>query len=851
MGGFFMRKIKVTRLLSCLLAVLFAIPAAVICAPKTYAADGADAFIAVAASEINYYEEENGYTKYGVAYAQPNLEKWDCAFLCWCAREAGLSSDLIPNYTDVLALQSFYKSQGLYHVSYAHGSDYSPKPGDIAFFSLTSATNALTSCGLVTKVSAGIITVVEGNCPNRVRENTYDFYNKAIIGFASPAYLPSSASARTVEPGAKTYAPGIYSLNDDMNLRQSASLNAAVLTVIPSGTVVLVDKVNGEWGHTTHEGKEGWMSLNFSTVIGDAESKYLIGKYRTDYNMNFRSTAAELDNNIVGMIPLGTVITVTEISGTWGKTTYGGKTGWVSLVYCTQYTPGNNEPVTTPQTGENAEVDWLVIDISRHNAVGNFNWAKMKAAGLQGVIIRVGGRGYGPAKELYDDTAFYQHYLGAKAAGLHVGAYFFSYALSEKEALEEAQMTINILRSCNAQLDMPVYIDMEDYAESDDEDHQHYNAGRAVCTKVADTFCKKIKEAGYYPGIYTNISFSRDLLDVSVFEGRAVWVAQYNSVCTFTLCRYGMWQYTNMGKLNGYTGQYLDMNRCYVNYPALIAGTATNPGHTDPNPTPARPEEPTTNPNTPDTTPTVQRDWELTKAATCTEDGIESIFSGEQLYMKRTVRAQHGTPVNCVLRNNSVTLTAGQSYDVKANAEQFYDETNAAYAARCDEVKNNGGCLFSYCPTCGEILSVVYHYKSSCRHDFQEQTVSAATCTKEGVKLTVCSKCGKTGTEEVLPRNEHSVGSMQYHEGNGSPSYYGILCGQCGTVTYASYNLIAGDVDGNFKVEAADARLALRHAIGLEQIGLEYQKNADYDKNGSIEPADARLILRKSVNLEA
>ena len=847
-----MRKHLMTILLSLLLAVLTAGTALPTAGVAVSADDGAAALVAVASGEINYYEETDGSTKYGRAYGSPKLERWDGAFVAWCAREAGIAVEVIPNYTDINAIQSFFKGVERYHTAYSHGSDYVPRAGDIAFFSLTSDRGALTSVGVVKEVASGKIAVIEGDCPNRVRENSYDFLNKTVIGFASPAYQEEGATARAAAAsgGTKTYAVGIYTLNYDMNLRESASLNAAILTVIPKDTVVLVDTVSGVWGHTTYGGKEGWMSLEFSTMIGNAESKYLIGKYRTDYDLNFRSTAAELSNNIIGLVPVGTVVTVTELSDFWGKTTYQGKTGWISLKYCTYYTPGNNEPAGSSTSTDSASVDWLVIDISRHNAVANFNWPAMKAAGLQGVIMRVGGRGYGDTKELYDDTAFYQHYLGAKAAGLHVGAYFFSYALTQAQAKEEAQMTINILRSCNAQLDMPVYIDIEDYVEEDGQDDQHLKAGKAVCTMVVDTFCKAIKEAGYYPGVYCNKNFAESLLDKSVFEGRALWIAQYADKCTYTQSKVGMWQYTSEGRINGYSGQFLDMNRCYVNYPGIIAGTVSE-GHTNPNPTPGRADETTTSANTADRTPTAQRSWEVTKAPTCTEDGVESIFEGTQVYMKRSVRAQHGESVNCVLRDSAVTLNAGEIFDLKNSADRYYDKNSEYYDAKCGEVKANGGCLFRCCPTCGEILQVEFYYKTGCKHDYQEQTVSAATCTKEGVTKTVCSKCGKTGAETVVPRSEHASGEMQYYEGaNGSPSYYGILCGICKNLMYASYNMIAGDVDGNFKVEAADARLTLRHAIGLEQISFEYQKNADYDKNGAIEPADARLILRKSVNLE-
>ena len=843
-----MRQHRFHRVLSLLLAalmtlsLLIAVPSAVFAA----SAGSVELFVQTAANEINYYEEADGSTKYGTAFGNAKLADWDCAFVAWCAGEAGVSSDVIPRYTDVNAMQSFFKGLGLYQVSYAHGGTYSPKAGDIAFLSLTSDKKSLTSVGIVEKTASGEITVIEGNCPNRVRRNTYTPDNKTLIGFAAPKYLSGSVQTTTTAPAG--YATGIYTLNYNMNLRSAANTSAAILAVIPKDTVVLVDQIDGEWGHTSYNGNSGWMSLQFSTLVGNTENKRAIGKYRTDYKMNFRSAPQIATNNIIGSIPAGTILTVTEISGDWGKTEYDGKTGWVSLEYCTAYTPGANDPVTNPAETTAADVNWTVIDISRHNAVGNFNWSAIKAAGVMGVILRVGGRGYGSDKQLYDDVAFYQHYTRAKAAGLHIGAYFYSYALTEAQAKEEAQLTIDLLRSYNAKLDMPVYIDIEDYVEDDYTDNQHARAGKAACTKVVDTFCKAIKNAGYYPGVYCNKNFAENLLDKSVFEGRALWIAHYASVCGYTQSKVGMWQYTSSGKVNGYSGQYLDMNICYVNYPAVIAGTVS---HTNPNPTPAGGEEKQPDTNVADPTPTVQRNWELTKAPTCTEDGVESIFEGATVYMKRSVAAAHGEAVNCVLRTADETLQAGQVYDLQKNADKYYDETSPYYQAKCSDARNNGGCLFSYCSDCGEILKVDYYYKSGCSHDYQAQVISAASCTKEGVTKTVCSKCGKTGSEYVAERTEHTSGDMQYYEGtSGAPSYYGILCSKCSHLMYASYNFIAGDVDGNMKVDSADARLTLRHAIGLEQISTEYRRNADYNSDGVIDPADARLILRKSVNLE-
>lgn len=659
----------------------------------------------------------------------------------------------------------------------------------------------------------------------------------------------SLRAAVAAEPTGQTarFETGIYTLDADMNFRESASTEAKILSVIPKGAIVLIDQVDGVWGHTTYGGKEGWLSLEYSSATGDVPDQFAVGKYRTDASLNFRSSAAELSSNIIGLVPGETVVTVEAVSGTWGKVTYGGKTGWISLNYCTPYVPEEEPETTEPATnGQNptsglpvvqpisseVAVDWLVLDISRHNAVEYFDWAKIKEAGVMGVIIRVGGRGYGADRQLYDDVSFYQHYLGAKSVGLHVGAYFFSYAMTEQEAKEEAEMTINILRSCNAQLDMPVYIDIEDYWESDHQDRQHQMAGKYVCTRVVDTFCTEIENAGYYPGVYCNKSFAEDLLDDAVFAGRSLWIAHYAAACGYTRNTVSMWQYGSSGTIAGYAGQYIDVNRCYVNYPALIAGIAHYTEHENLYPI-----------------LTGGRTWETTKTATCTQDGTECIIVGNTVYAQRRVSLSHVSSVAYVRTDRETGLSAGKRFDPAAE-NGWHGEADKDYGELLKTAQEKGGLRLYCCADCGEILRIEYYDKSECEHNYREQTVSAATCTAEGISKTVCAKCGRTGSEYVNRKAGHTVDDMRYYEDEGSGPYYGKKCTVCGQVIYASYNFIAGDVDGDLKVEAADARLTLRHAIKLETIRTEYRKNADMNGDGKIGSDDARLVLRRSVNLD-
>ena len=137
----------------------------------------------------------------------------------------------------------------------------------------------------------------------------------------SPVFPRSFAAGES--SAAVTYETGLYIPDTEMNFRVSPSTDALILCVIPEGSVLLIDRVDGVWGHTTYDGAEGWLSLEYSSVSGSPQSGFSTGKYRTDVSVNFRSSAAELKNNVIGLVPGETVVDVTAVSGTWGKIRYG------------------------------------------------------------------------------------------------------------------------------------------------------------------------------------------------------------------------------------------------------------------------------------------------------------------------------------------------------------------------------------------------------------------------------------------------------------------------------------------------------------------------------------------------
>ncbi len=211
----------------------------------------------------------------------------------------------------------------------------------------------------------------------------------------------------------------------------------------------------------------------------------------------------------------------------------------------------------TPQPDPGyGEVKWDVIDLSYWNEINS--WDKI-ANNVDGVILRIGYRATA-SKAIGIDKQFTNFYKNVKAQGLPVGCYFFSAALTEAEAVEEAEFVIKTLKENNCVLEMPVYFDMET------EDQVDLSA--AAATRVARAFCEKMENAGYYTGIYCNKFFARDELNAEDLADYHFWIAQYASACTYD-GPYGMWQYSEKGSVSGITGN-VDLNYCYYNYPKII-----------------------------------------------------------------------------------------------------------------------------------------------------------------------------------------------------------------------------------------------------------------------------------------
>lgn len=148
------------------------------------------------------------------------------------------------------------------------------------------------------------------------------------------------------------------------------------------------------------------------------------------------------------------------------------------------------------------------IDVSVWN--NNINWTKVKNAGIKYVFIRVAARGYGKSGTIFDDSMFVKYINGAKAAGLKVGVYFFSQAITKAEARQEANYTLKKIKGYK--MDLPVVMDYE-YSGGSSGRLTKAKLSKTAATNICMEFLNTIKAAGYTPMLYANYSMLNNSLN--------------------------------------------------------------------------------------------------------------------------------------------------------------------------------------------------------------------------------------------------------------------------------------------------------------------------------------------------
>lgn len=193
------------------------------------------------------------------------------------------------------------------------------------------------------------------------------------------------------------------------------------------------------------------------------------------------------------------------------------------------------------------------IDVSKWNGV--IDWNEAKKDGVEFAIIR---EGYGKKDPKQIDKKFYDNYNGAKAAGIHVGVYHYSYADSVEDAVKEAQFCLENIQGLD--LDFPIVFDIEDKEQLKLNNRQR--------TDIVKAFCSEIEKAGYYAMFYCNLNWLNNYLyRDELLPKYDFWLAQWNSASAGAPC--GIWQKSDCGHISGISGN-VDIDIAYKDYPSII-----------------------------------------------------------------------------------------------------------------------------------------------------------------------------------------------------------------------------------------------------------------------------------------
>lgn len=214
----------------------------------------------------------------------------------------------------------------------------------------------------------------------------------------------------------------------------------------------------------------------------------------------------------------------------------------------------------TAVTLPDKEVAWG-IDVSAHN--GDIDWEGV-AAQADFAFVRVGYRGYSEG-EINEDDRYQDNLKGAAKNDIPAGVYFYSQAVDEEEAIEEAEFLLSKIKGYTVSL--PVVIDFE-YAFKDGSHHGRLwdaQLNKKERTALINAFCKTVRDAGYTPGIYASTYIYESQLNINEIDQDVfIWVADYNEKNSYDGV-YDIWQYSDSGVCEGVSSAHVDTNYWYTN----------------------------------------------------------------------------------------------------------------------------------------------------------------------------------------------------------------------------------------------------------------------------------------------
>ena len=359
---------------------------------------------------------------------------------------------------------------------------------------------------------------------------------------ATPTTMPAPSVTPTVTP---QVSPSVSpSASPSVSPSASPSVTpTATPTTTPTATPSATPTATPNGAKT--DTKSILKSTSGETLYIKKDGKYVEAKYADYY------TASEFFR---------------KVTQTTGEYRY---TGWQTIDGVTYFFDKNGNKVTGEQVIQGAKYNFnsdgslnnssgqLGIDVSKWN--GNIDWNAVKNSGISYVIIRCGYRG-STTGALIEDPMFRSNIQGASKAGLKVGIYFFTQAVNEVEAVEEASMVLSLISGYN--ISYPVFLDVE---ATSGNNGRADGISVAARTAVCKAFCQTISNSGYKAGIYANKTWLNSFIDTPSLTGYKIWLAQYAAAPSYTRTKYDMWQYSSKGKVTGIAKE-VDMNISYMGY---------------------------------------------------------------------------------------------------------------------------------------------------------------------------------------------------------------------------------------------------------------------------------------------
>ncbi len=329
-------------------------------------------------------------------------------------------------------------------------------------------------------------------------------------------------------------------------------------------------------------------------------------------------------------------------------------------------------PVTTPtepHTGEETgTVERNGIDVSFWQ--GDIDWKRVKADGIDFAMIRL-GYGSSDGTECGLDSHFEKNVQNAVKAGVDIGCYFYSYAMSVAAAKKEAAFVTGVLRKYPGVFTYPVAFDIENDSQA--------KLGKTVATNMVIEFCDAVEKAGFYATVYSNLNWLRNYLDDAKLARFDHWLAQWASAPSYD-GTFGLWQYSSTGKVNGINGN-VDRDTAYMDYPTIIRNAKLNgfSGETAPTvpDTPAEKSKDVEYTVKGDTLESIAKAYNTTREALALYNNISNpdmIYVGQKILIPQSVPPEEDKPTPTPTPAPTPVIETGDI--VQITGTKYYDGTS-------------------------------------------------------------------------------------------------------------------------------------------------------------------------------